>query len=142
MGKPTGFKEFTRAPVPYREPLVRLQDYDEIFTTADADHLTTQGARCMDCGVPFCQSNHGCPIDNLIPEWNDLIYNGRWEDALERMTEWPEIVFRSTIDLPTDGLLVDGEMPGVWIHLGHGDGDGSTVLWAKTTRCRRSACRA
>ena len=110
MGKPTGFKEFTRAPVPYREPLVRLQDYDEIFTTADADHLTTQGARCMDCGVPFCQSNHGCPIDNLIPEWNDLIYNGRWEDALERLhktNNFPEFTGR-TCPAPCEGSCVLG----------------------------------
>ena len=110
MGKPTGFKEFTRAPVPYREPLVRLQDYEEIFTTADADHLTTQGARCMDCGVPFCQSNHGCPIDNLIPEWNDLIYKGRWEDALERLhktNNFPEFTGR-TCPAPCEGSCVLG----------------------------------
>ena len=56
MGKPTGFKEYPRKAVPYRAELVRIQDFHEIFTHGDEDHLRTQGARCMDCGVPFCQS--------------------------------------------------------------------------------------
>ena len=73
MGKPTGFKEYDREAVPYRDPASRASDFLEIFTNAPAEHLQTQGARCMDCGVPFCQSDTGCPIDNLIPEWNDLI---------------------------------------------------------------------
>ena len=85
MGKPTGFKEFPRKVVGYREPLVRLNDYYEIFAAPVEKHLQTQGARCMDCGVPFCQSNTGCPIDNLIPEWNDLVYNNRWREALDRL---------------------------------------------------------
>ena len=65
MGKPTGFMEFEREAVPYRDPLERLNDYDEINSTPEEGHLQTQGARCMDCGVPFCQSGNGCPIDNL-----------------------------------------------------------------------------
>ena len=73
-GKPTGFKEFPRQPVPYREPLVRLQDFGEIFTEPDEDHLRKQGARCMDCGVPFCQSATGCPIDNLIPDLRTIYF--------------------------------------------------------------------
>jgi NADPH-dependent glutamate synthase beta subunit-like oxidoreductase len=81
MGKPTGFKEFPREAVPYRDPEARSGDFLEIFTQAPVEHLMTQAARCMDCGVPFCQSNHGCPIDNLIPEWNDMVYQGRWRDA-------------------------------------------------------------
>ncbi|MCA9202411.1 MAG: glutamate synthase, partial [Planctomycetales bacterium] len=85
MGKPTGFKEFPRKTVPYRLPLLRLEDYKEIYTEPDEDHLRTQGARCMDCGVPFCQSTTGCPVDNLIPEWNDLVYQGRWREALDRL---------------------------------------------------------
>ena len=85
MGKPTGFKEFEREAVPYRNPQERIHDFDEIYTLPIVDHLQTQGARCMDCGVPFCQSNHGCPIDNLIPEWNDLVYAGRWRVALHRL---------------------------------------------------------
>ena len=72
MGKNTGFKEFSRATVPYRDSADRLLDYREIYTVPEASHLQNQGARCMDCGVPFCQSDHGCPIFNLIPEWNDL----------------------------------------------------------------------
>ena len=79
MGKPTGFKEFERQAVPYRDPLERAGDFLEIFTAPADVHLRTQGARCMDCGVPFCQSESGCPIDNLIPEWNDLVYQGRWQ---------------------------------------------------------------
>jgi glutamate synthase (NADPH/NADH) small chain len=74
MGKPTGFKEFERKTVPYREVSLRLNDYGEIFTGShDVDHLQTQGARCMDCGVPFCMSANGCPVNNLIPEWNHLV---------------------------------------------------------------------
>ena len=79
MGKPTGFKEFERRTEPYREAAVRIDDYNEIFTGAhDVDHLQTQGARCMDCGVPFCMSETGCPINNLIPEWTHLVYRGQW----------------------------------------------------------------
>ena len=85
MGKPTGFKEFPRQTVPYRDPLMRLEDFNEIFTAPAEQHLRTQGARCMDCGVPFCQSATGCPIDNLIPEWNDLVYRGHWRAALDRL---------------------------------------------------------
>ncbi|MDA7782386.1 glutamate synthase, partial [Gammaproteobacteria bacterium] len=85
MGKPTGFKEFTRQTVPYRNAMDRLIDYKEIYTAPEDEALKTQGARCMDCGVPFCQSENGCPVYNLIPEWNDLVYHGRWEEALERL---------------------------------------------------------
>jgi len=74
MGKLTGFLEYRRKPVPYRDEEERLQDYGEIYTTPDDSRLKRQGARCMDCGVPFCQSHDGCPIDNLIPEWNHLVY--------------------------------------------------------------------
>lgn len=110
MGKPTGFKEFPRKAVSYRPPLVRLQDFGEIFTEPDEDHLRTQGARCMDCGVPFCQSSHGCPIDNLIPEWNDLVYRGRWQEALERLhktNNFPEFTGR-TCPAPCEGSCVLG----------------------------------
>jgi NAD(P)H-dependent glutamate synthase small subunit len=110
MGKPTGFKEFPRHPVPYREPLVRIGDFKEIYTDADEDHLRTQSARCMDCGVPFCQSNLGCPVDNLIPEWNDLVYQGRWRDALDRLHQtnnFPEFTGR-TCPAPCEGACVLG----------------------------------
>ena len=83
MGKPTGFQEFIRQTISYREPLVRIGDYKEIYTEPAQEHLMEQGARCMDCGVPFCQSNSGCPIDNLIPEWNDLVFQGRFKEAID-----------------------------------------------------------
>ena len=108
MGKPTGFKDYERRTVPYREPLLRIRDYDEIFTPAEEDQLKLQGARCMDCGVPFCQSHSGCPIDNLIPEWNDLVYQGRWREALDRLHQtnnFPEFTGR-TCPAPCEGACV------------------------------------
>jgi len=110
MGKPTGFKEFARETVPYRPPMKRLEDFREIFTEPNEAHLQTQGARCMDCGVPFCQSSSGCPIDNLIPEWNDLVYHGRWKDALDRLhktNNFPEFTGR-TCPAPCEGACVLG----------------------------------
>ena len=110
MGKPTGFKEFERQAVPYRDPLVRAGDFLEIFTDPNETLLRTQGARCMDCGVPFCQSTSGCPIDNLIPEWNDLVYQNRWKDALDRLhktNNFPEFTGR-TCPAPCEGACVLG----------------------------------
>ncbi|PAY21460.1 glutamate synthase [Rhodopirellula sp. SM50] len=110
MGKATGFKEFDRKKVPWRLPVVRLNDYDEIYTEHKIDHLREQGARCMDCGVPFCQSGTGCPIDNLIPEWNDLVYNNRWKEAIERLhktNNFPEFTGR-TCPAPCEGSCVLG----------------------------------
>ena len=110
MGKPTGFKEFERKTEPYRDINERLSDYGEIYTSHDEAHLTTQGARCMDCGVPFCQSDTGCPVDNLIPEWNDLVYNGRWKDAVVRLhktNNFPEFTGR-VCPAPCEGSCVLG----------------------------------
>jgi NAD(P)H-dependent glutamate synthase small subunit len=111
MGKPTGFKEFERKTVPYREVSLRMNDYGEIFTGShDADHLQTQGARCMDCGVPFCMSGNGCPINNLIPEWNHLVYSGHWERALKRLhktNNFPEFTGR-VCPAPCEGACVLG----------------------------------
>lgn len=110
MGKPTGFKEFERKTEPYRAPAERLLDYKEIYTEHDEKHLATQGARCMDCGVPFCQSDHGCPVYNLIPEWNDLIYKGQWRDALDRLhktNNFPEFTGR-VCPAPCEGSCVLG----------------------------------
>jgi NAD(P)H-dependent glutamate synthase small subunit len=110
MGKPTGFMEYPKKSVPYRDAGERLGDFREIFTPAAEDHLRNQGARCMDCGVPFCQSDNGCPIDNLIPEWNDLVYQGRWRDALERLhktNNFPEFTGR-TCPAPCEGACVLG----------------------------------
>ena len=110
MGKPTGFKEFERKKVAWRLPIVRVQDYQEIYTEAAEEHLRTQGARCMDCGVPFCQSASGCPIQNLIPEWNDLVYTGRWKEALDRLhktNNFPEFTGR-VCPAPCEGACVLG----------------------------------
>ncbi len=110
MGKPTGFKEFSREVVPYRDPLARAGDFLEIYTEPAEEHLRTQGARCMDCGVPFCQSDTGCPIDNLIPEWNDLVYHGRWQEALDRLhktNNFPEFTGRAC-PAPCEGACVLG----------------------------------
>ena len=85
MGKVTGFKEFSREVEPYRPAKSRVLDFKEIYTDHDEKLLNTQAARCMNCGVPFCQSGEGCPVYNLIPEWNDLVYNEQWEDAFDRL---------------------------------------------------------
>ncbi len=110
MGKITGFKEFPRKAEPYRPAAERLLDYKEIYTAHDEAHLSTQGARCMDCGVPFCQSGEGCPVYNLIPEWNDLVYHGRWEEALDRLhktNNFPEFTGR-VCPAPCEGSCVLG----------------------------------
>ena len=110
MGKPTGFMEFTRKVVPYRDAAERIGDFGEIYTAPDEDKLREQGARCMDCGVPFCQSNDGCPIDNLIPEWNDLVYQDRWREALDRLQKtnnFPEFTGRAC-PAPCEGACVLG----------------------------------
>jgi len=110
MGKITGFKEFDRKTEAYRDPLERLKDYNEIYGEHNNEHLITQGARCMDCGIPFCQSETGCPVDNLIPEWNDLVYNDRWQDASERLhhtNNFPEFTGR-VCPAPCEGACVLG----------------------------------
>ncbi len=97
MGKPTGFMEFERQTVPSVSPQERVQNFLEFHDHVPEEHLRTQGARCMDCGVPFCQSDTGCPVDNLIPEWNDLVYKGRWREALDRLhktNNFPEFTGR------------------------------------------------
>ena len=110
MGKPTGFKEFDREVAPYRNAAERLVDFKEIYTEHNDEHLQTQGSRCMDCGVPFCQSGNGCPIHNLIPEWNDLVYKGRWREALDRLhktNNFPEFTGR-VCPAPCEGACVLG----------------------------------
>ena len=116
MGKPTGFKEHERVVAPYRNAVDRIADFQEIYTEHDEARLATQAARCMDCGVPFCQSpdmvhgRSGCPIHNLIPEWNDLVYRGHWRDALDRLHEtnnFPEFTGR-VCPAPCEGSCVLG----------------------------------
>jgi len=80
MGKPTGFIEYQRLSEAYEPAEVRLKHYREFIVRLSDEQAATQGARCMDCGVPFC--NSGCPVNNIIPDWNDLVYRGNWEQAL------------------------------------------------------------
>lgn len=97
MGKPTGFLEFERQKVKDRAPLDRLKDFGEFLVPLKDADRRNQGARCMDCGVPFCQSSFGCPVDNLIPEWNDMIFRGRDEEAFRRLRKtnnFPEFTGR------------------------------------------------
>jgi len=110
MGKPTGFMEFPRNAAPYRDAAARLLDFQEIYTEHDEARLTVQGSRCMDCGVPFCQAGDGCPIYNLIPEWNDLVYRGQWREALNRLhktNNFPEFTGR-VCPAPCEGACVLG----------------------------------
>ena len=111
MGKPPGFMEFPaqgRCRTAMRRSASATSAKSTRRRTKDA--LKRQGARCMDCGVPFCQSNDGCPIDNLIPEWNDLVYQGRWREALDRLhktNNFPEFTGR-TCPAPCEGACVLG----------------------------------
>ncbi len=95
MGKATGFVEYERE-LPQRRPVTeRVNDWFEIYQDFPEEKLQKQGARCMDCGVPFC--HNGCPVNNLIPDWNDLIYRGRWQEALRRLhatNNFPEFTGR------------------------------------------------
>jgi len=80
MGKPTGFLEYERLDRSYAPAADRVQHYNEFVIPLEEKELSIQGARCMDCGIPFC--HQGCPVNNIIPDWNDLVYHGRWEEAL------------------------------------------------------------
>jgi glutamate synthase (NADPH/NADH) small chain len=107
MGKPTGFKEIPRE-LPKRRPVnLRILDWNEIYTDFSTDKLRAQGARCMDCGIPFCHGSVkgpnpitdsvGCPLGNLIPDWNDLVYRNRWKEAiamLHKTNNFPEFTGR------------------------------------------------
>lgn len=117
MGKPTGFKEFERQVPTDREPALRVLDWNEFHGHMSDEQLRRQGARCMDCGVPFCHTGSlmanmaaGCPLNNLIPEWNDLVYQGRWREALDRLhktNNFPEFTGR-VCPAPCEGSCVLG----------------------------------
>src|SRR5471032_664966 len=117
MGKPTGFLEFKRELPADRSPLARIADWKEIHLHQSEADLKKQGARCMDCGIPFCHTGQlvsgmasGCPIHNLIPEWNDLVYRGLWKEALERLhktNNFPEFTGR-VCPAPCEGSCVLG----------------------------------
>ena len=115
MGKPDGFLEFQRELPADRSPLTRIADWSEIHLHQSEADLKKQGARCMDCGIPFCHTGQlvsgmasGCPIHNLIPEWNDLVYRGLWREALDRLhktNNFPEFTGR-VCPAPCEGSCV------------------------------------
>ena len=84
MGKITGFMEFQRQQETYLSPETRLKNYHEFVQALSDEQAKTEGARCMDCGIPFC--NTGCPVNNIIPDWNDLVYRGNYRAALDTST--------------------------------------------------------
>ena len=108
MAKVTGFLEYGREKQPYRPVEMRLQDYRQVMAPFDGAALNKQAARCMDCGIPFC--HQGCPLGNLIPDWNDLVYRERWHEAIERLhatNNFPE--FTGTLcPAPCEGSCVLG----------------------------------
>ncbi len=85
MGSATGFLDIIRTENPFRCEAERLKDFEDLHTAQDAEARHAQASRCMNCGVPFCQSDYGCPLHNLIPEWNDLLYRGQEQEALARL---------------------------------------------------------
>lgn len=117
MGKPTGFIEYLRELPVDRKAAERIKDWNEFHLHMEEKKLREQGARCMDCGVPFCHTGtllsgmaSGCPINNLIPEWNDLVYRGLWKDALDRLhktNNFPEFTGR-VCPAPCEGSCVLG----------------------------------
>ena len=117
MGKPTGFIEHRRSVEMVRPPLERVADWREFHLLSDETELRNQGARCMDCAVPFCHTGNvlagaasGCPINNLIPEWNDLVYRGLWREAFDRLHQtnnFPEFTGR-VCPAPCEGSCVLG----------------------------------
>ena len=117
MGKPTGFIEYLREIPADRPATERIRDWKEFHLHLPDDRLRTQGARCMDCGIPFCHTGtlisgmaSGCPINNLIPEWNDLVFRGLWKEALERLhktNNFPEFTGR-VCPAPCEGSCVLG----------------------------------
>src|SRR5439155_8754832 len=122
MSKPTGFMEYERELPADRSPLERVKDWQEFHEHFAKAKLQQQGARCMDCGIPFCHTGQlisgmasGCPINNLIPEWNDLVYRGLWKEALHRLhktNNFPEFTGR-VCPAPCEGSCVLGlnELP-------------------------------
>ncbi len=117
MGKATGFMEIERAPIADRDPIERLKDWEETHVHPDYGKVQQQGARCMDCGTPYCHTGitlnnmaSGCPINNLIPEFNDLVYRNRWHDAYLRLIKtnnFPEFTGR-VCPAPCEGSCVLG----------------------------------
>ncbi|KAI9843675.1 MAG: glutamate synthase [NADH] [Pleopsidium flavum] len=110
LDKTKGFMKYQRRGEKYRNPMSRIRDWKELSTRLNDDELKYQSARCMDCGVPFCQSDTGCPISNIIPKWNELVFQNQWQDALNRLlmtNNFPEFTGR-VCPAPCEGACVLG----------------------------------
>lgn len=110
VDKTRGFMKYKRLGEAYRPPRKRVKDWKEISSRLTESELKYQSARCMDCGIPFCQSDSGCPISNIIPKWNDLVFKGQWRDALNRLlmtNNFPEFTGR-VCPAPCEGACVLG----------------------------------
>jgi len=145
MGKPTGFIEYLRELPVDRPPLERVGDWNEFHHHMEQKKLRAQGARCMDCGIPFCHTGKlisgmasGCPIHNLIPEWNDLVYRGLWREALARLhktNNFPEFTGR-VCPAPCEGSCTLGIInPPVTIKI-------SSVASSKRGGTKAGCCRS
>ncbi|OQV00640.1 hypothetical protein CLAIMM_06111 [Cladophialophora immunda] len=110
LDKTRGFMKYARRSEKYRNPKTRVKDWAELSSRLNEDELKYQSARCMDCGVPFCQSDTGCPISNIIPKWNELVFMDQWKDALDRLlmtNNFPEFTGR-VCPAPCEGACVLG----------------------------------
>lgn len=110
LDKTKGFMKYQRRAEKYRKPENRTRDWKELSSRLNQDELKYQAARCMDCGVPFCQSDTGCPISNIIPKWNELVFQNQWQDALNRLlmtNNFPEFTGR-VCPAPCEGACVLG----------------------------------
>jgi glutamate synthase (NADPH/NADH) len=110
LDKTKGFMKYQRRSEKYRKPETRIRDWKELSSRLNDDELKYQAARCMDCGVPFCQSDTGCPISNIIPKWNELVFQNQWRDALNRLlmtNNFPEFTGR-VCPAPCEGACVLG----------------------------------
>ena len=119
MGKVTGFLEINREQPTRRKADERIRDWFEIYEPFPEEKQREQGARCMDCGVPFCHT--GCPVNNLIPDWNDLVYNNRWQAAVRRLhstNNFPEFTGR-ICPAPCEAACVLGHQSAAGFHQAH-----------------------
>lgn len=110
LDKTKGFMKYQRRAEKYRNPKTRTRDWQELSSRLNEDELKYQAARCMDCGIPFCQSDSGCPISNIIPKWNELVFQSQWKDALNRLlmtNNFPEFTGR-VCPAPCEGACTLG----------------------------------
>ena len=135
MGELRGFMRVAREPIPERDALERAHDYREFTLTRPVAELRDQGARCMDCGVPFC--HNGCPLGNLIPDWNDLVYRDRWQDAIDAAAPHEQLprVHRAPLPGAVRGGVRARDQRGR-----RGDDQADRELRSSTARSRRAGC--